>query len=325
MGMQNFPAEFQTPEQYIIDITYRIWEERDVGLINEWYASECPVRSPHGVTTTVDDVLLHTIETMHEFPDRQLLAEDVIIGDKSEGLYSSHRVRSTAIHLGNGAFGPATNRPITMLAIAGCHCQNNQVVEEWLIRDQAAIALQLGIEPEAYGKALGVRNPSTYAVGNEAIRQRWTGTDGLTIIGDNAIANRIIKTYDRLWNGKKLQVMRQSYDRAVRFEGPAGQICYGRSQAGNVFGSIMASIPDGRFDPYHIIVSQQAENAIRVALRWSYCGMHVGYGRYGEPSSSPLALLGISHFELRDGLIKNEWMMVDETALYAQMTDHQMI
>jgi len=87
----------------------------------------------------------------------------------------------------------------------------------------------------------------------------------------------------------------------------------------------MASIPDDRFDPYHIIVSQQAENAIRVALRWSYCGMHVGYGRYGEPSSSPLALLGISHFELRDGLIKNEWMMVDETALYAQMTAHQMI
>lgn len=119
--------------------------------------------------------------------------------------------------------------------------------------------------------------------------------------------------------------MMEGYDRAVRFEGPSGQLCYGRSQTGDVFRSIMASIPDGRFDPYHIIVSQQAEDAIRVALRWSYCGMHVGYGRYGEPSSSPLALLGISHFVLRDGLIKNEWMMVDETALYAQMTAHLMI
>ena len=87
------------------------------------------------------------------------MAEDVIIGDKAEGFYSSHRVRSTATHLGDGDFGPATNRPITMLAIADCLCRDNQVVEEWLVRDQAAIAIQLGLDPVAFGKALGAQKP----------------------------------------------------------------------------------------------------------------------------------------------------------------------
>jgi hypothetical protein len=324
MGMQNFSAEFQSPEQYIIDITFRIWEERGVGLIHKWYAPDCPVRSPHGVTNTGDDVVMHTLETMHEFPDRELFAEDVIIGDKSEGFYSSHRVRSTAIHAGDGAFGRATRRPIVMLAIADCLCRNNQVVEEWLIRDQAAIALQLGIDPKEHGDALGANNPGVYAIGNEAMRLRWAGPDDLTISGDEAIANRIVQTYDGVWNDKNLQLMMEGYDRAVRFEGPSGQLCYGRSQTGDVFRSIMASIPDGRFEPYHIIVRRQTDEAVRAAMRWSFCGTHGGYGRYGEPGSAPIAVLAISHFELRDGLIKNEWMLMDETAVYAQIAAHQL-
>ncbi|MGB0384430.1 MAG: ester cyclase [Ardenticatenaceae bacterium] len=99
----------------------------------------------------------------------------------------------------------------------------------------------------------------------------------------------------------------------------AGQLCYGRASTGDLFSSILASIPDGHFEPHHVVVRKQPDRAIRVALRWSYCGTHRGLGRYGKPANAPLALLGISHFELRDGLIVNEWMVVDETAVYAQM------
>lgn len=70
-------------------------------------------------------------------------------------------------------------------------------------------------------------------------------------------------------------------------------------------------------------VREQPEKPIRVALRWSYCGTHSSTGRYGTPTGSPLVLLGISHFELRDGSIVNEWMVVDETPIYAQMAAYQ--
>ena len=109
----------------------------------------------------------------------------------------------------------------------------------------------------------------------------------------------------------------------MRFEGTEGQILYGRERMGNLIMSMLSSIPDGRFEPHHVTVRQEAERATRIALRWSYCGSHSGIGRYGDPSDLPLALLGISHFELRGGKIVNEWMLIDETAIYAQIAAKQ--
>jgi predicted ester cyclase len=321
--MKNFSPEFKTPEQYIIDITYKIWEERGVGRIRDWYAADGPVRTPHGVTNTVEAVLQGTLETLHEFPDRKLLPEDIIIGNKPEGFFSSHRVRSTATHLGDGFFGLATNRPIMMLTIADCLCHDNQVVEEWLVRDQAGMALQLGLNPVIIGKELGEKKVDVYGSGNEAMRKRWADPNRLTILGDEEIANQIIDTYDAIWNDKNLNIMAENYDRAIRLEGPAGHLSYGRPRTANLFYGILASIPDGRFEPHHIIVQQEEEKAIRVALRWSYCGSHDGSGRYGASSGIPLALLGITHFELRKGKIVNEWLLLDETAIYAQIAAHQ--
>lgn len=323
MGMENFSSEFKTPEQYIIDITYKIWEEQGVERIYDWYAADCPVRSPSGVSNSVEDVVSSTLSSMNIFPNRDLLAEDVIIGDKPSGFYSSHRVRTVGIHAGDGYYGPATNRPIITVAIADCLCRDNRVVEEWVLGDQAKNLRQLGIDPIAYGKSVGMNNPDAYAIGNEAMRQRWADPAGLTIVGEQAIANRMMDTYGAIWNDKKLNIMAERYDRAVCFEGP-GHPQYGRSRTADIFSSILASIPDGRYEPHHIIVRQQPERPLRVALRWSYCGTHSGYGRYDTPTGAPIAILGISHFELRDGKIVNEWLVMDETAVYAQIAAHQM-
>ncbi len=323
MGMQNFSSEFQTPEQYIIDITYKIWEKRGVDRIHDWYAADTPVRTPHGVTNTIDAVILHTLEAMAEFPDVEALAEDIIIGDKPTGFYSSHRVRPQYTHLAAGYYGAATHKYISSLTIADCLCRDNKVVEEWLLGDHAGIVQQMGRDPVAFGYELGQQNSDAYTIGNDAMQQRWSDPDGLTIVGDNIIANSIIDNYAAIWQDKNLTVIDEKYDRSVRFEGPAKHLSYGRIQAGNWFYSVLAAIPDGRFAPHHIIVRQQPEQPVRVALRWSYCGTHSGIGHYGTPTNTPLALLGISHFELRNGLITNEWLVVDETAVYAQIAAHQ--
>lgn len=325
MGLENFAPEFETPEQYIIDITYGIWEERGVGRLEDWYAADCPVNSPHGEETTRAQVYDHTLSTMHMFPNRDILADDVIIGDRKPGFLSSHRARSVGRHLGDGYYGPATNRPVTTLTIADCLCRDNMVVAEWLLGDKARICIQLGLDPEAFGRDLGAANPAPYVVGNAAMRRRWADPEGFPIIGDAPLAERILDTYDAIWNRKMLQVMDERYDRAIRFEGIGGTLCYGRPRTGNVFSSILASVPDGTFAPHHLIVRQQEERAVRVALRWSYCGTHSGEGWYGDPTGCPLAILGITNFELRDGKILNEWLLVDDTAIYAQIAAYAAI
>ena len=155
MGLENFAPEFETPEQYIIDITYIIWEEGNVGRIRDWYAPICPIRSPHGVMNTAEEILNESLEQMHIFTDRRPLADDVIIGDKPSGFYSSHRVRSVGRHMGDSALGPATKRAYQGLGIADCLCRDNQVVEEWKLRDHASFVQQLGIDPVAHGLSLG--------------------------------------------------------------------------------------------------------------------------------------------------------------------------
>ena len=86
-----------------------------------------------------------TMATLAEFPDRQLLGEDVIYsgeeGDyERDGLLSSHRIVSTATHVHGGVYGDEpTGKQLVYRIIADCAARNNQIYDEWLIRDQGAI------------------------------------------------------------------------------------------------------------------------------------------------------------------------------------------
>ena len=91
--MKGFDKNFLDLPDYIIKITYQIWEKKDVESIRDYYAEGIPVRSPDGVIYGPDVVVKATYATLNEFPDRQLLGEDVIwIGDEEHGYLSSHRI-----------------------------------------------------------------------------------------------------------------------------------------------------------------------------------------------------------------------------------------
>ena len=315
--MHGFSKEFRDPVHYILDITERIWEGRGIELIRDWYASDGPVRTPHGRTDDVEQVVEGTRATLLTFPDRELLGEDVIIGEKASGFYSSHRVRSTATHLGGGMFGEPTGRPMTMLTIADCLCRDNQVVDEWLVRDQAAIALQLGLDVRTMGRTMGGGAPQSYVA--DEMAERWADPDGLTVEGDADLAQRAVDAYSRIFGGNEPGAMATTHDRALRHEGPSGTLSYGRDRAGALLGSIFEAMPNGRFTANHAIGVAEDGRPPRVALRWSYVARHAGGQRYGDASNVDLALLGVSHFEFRNDRILNEWMVTDELSIHAQI------
>ena len=95
--MKGFNRKFENLPQFILDITQEIWENKDVEKINEYYAPDIIVRSPSGIIKGNQKVIEQTYKTLEEFPDRQLLGEDVIwSGTPEEGMLSSHRIISTA-------------------------------------------------------------------------------------------------------------------------------------------------------------------------------------------------------------------------------------
>ena len=143
---------------YIIGITKEIWEDRGIATLNAYYAPDIIVRSPSSVVAGNDGVIAATMATLAEFPDRTLLGEDVIwSGTPEQGLLSSHRLNSTATHANPGVYGAPTGKKLHYRIIADCHAINNQINDEWLIRDQGAIVRQLGLDPRDYARDMIAR------------------------------------------------------------------------------------------------------------------------------------------------------------------------
>jgi predicted ester cyclase len=176
--MKGFDPRFTDLPDYILKCTAQIWEGRDIDALDWHYGDDLIVRTPAGISRGNAAGKANTMATLSEFPDRQLLGEDVIwCGDDQSGFLSSHRIVSTATHRG-GAFGPATGRQVTFRTIADTYCRDNRVWDEWLIRDNAAIAVQLGQTAKSAAQAvidsvedffLGHRTTPWWAIGISVI------------------------------------------------------------------------------------------------------------------------------------------------------------
>ena len=96
--MKGFSDRWKDFPDYIIGITKEIWEDRGIGTLNHYYTDDIPVRSPMGIVQGNQAVIAATMATIDEFPDRKLLAEDVIYSDDPDhGLLSSHRMTTAML------------------------------------------------------------------------------------------------------------------------------------------------------------------------------------------------------------------------------------
>ena len=156
--MKGFDPKFTDFPDYIIGITKEIWEDRGIASVNRYDAPETVVRSPASVVIGNRNVIWATMATLAEFPDRQLLGEDVIWSSSPEaGMLSSHRLISTATHARDGVYGEATGKSLRYRILADCHATDNTIDDEWLIRDQTAIVRQIGWDPKEYARDLIAR------------------------------------------------------------------------------------------------------------------------------------------------------------------------
>ena len=149
--MQGFEKKYKDFPDFILKITQQIWEGKDVESIAKFYTNDIPVRSPFGITYGNKPVIEATYSTLKEFPNRQLLGEDVIWnGNDDAGYHSSHRILSKGTHLGDGSYGKPSGKNIYYRVIADCAYKNNQVYDEWIVRDQGAMVRQLGYSPKEF-------------------------------------------------------------------------------------------------------------------------------------------------------------------------------
>lgn len=321
-AMIGFSPEFRDPEHYIIDITERIWDAGGVGLIEEWYSADCPVHTPYGTVTGVSSVINATLARLQEFPEGGSLHEDVIIGLKPEGFYSSHRPRSMRTHLGNGQYGVATGTRVNSLGIADCLCVDNQIVDEWLVRDQAGIAKQMGLDVYDLAKNRA-ENALPGALERDALLESWKDPNGMSLIGDADIGKRIVEGLTGIWEDNRIDIIHDLYDRSAVIEAPVFSLYRGTSQIMRYFSTLMSAFQKRTYQVHHVIVRQEANEPITIAFRWSIGAEHSGPGEFGIPTGCPVAILGITHVEMRRGKIIREWTAFDSCSIQAQIEYHR--
>lgn len=325
--LDGFDPDYSDIVDYILRCTHRIWEQKDVGLIATHYAPDIRLHLMTGPIEGRDGVIAGTARTLAAFPDRTLTGEAVIWSAEGGGAFlSSHRIASRATNLGPSELGPATGARISFTTIADCLCKENLIIEEWLVRDYSAMAIQLGRHPRAVARRQadddrkkGARAPWRI----EAMRRiRETPatpfpTSALPRAENDpdAFARAVL---DRIVNHRRFSVVRDAYSPAAHWAGPGGRRMFGWGEIAGWFTALIGSFGDARLTIDHI-AAVDVDGGKDIAVRWSLAGTHDGAGLYGPPSGEAIYVLAVTHWRIAHGRIVDEVTVFDEVALLRQI------
>jgi predicted ester cyclase len=318
---------YATLPDYILGITERIWEGRGVHLIRRWYSADCLVHTPSGPFIGAEAMVAGTLETLHAFPERDLLGEDVIWSDDgpSRGLLSSHRIVSQAAHEGAGFFGPASGRRVKMRAIADCLVREGVIVEEWLIRDNAGVVKQVGRDVAEHGRLLGAGDAAAKRAGwqRELVASVRRGEREPHAVDHPHEAARALKGgIEAAFNGADLAALRDLHDRAVALVLPGAIETHGTPALDRWVVGLLASFPDAHLVVDHSIALAEPARPVRAAARWRLAGTHTGHGAFGAPTGAEVLVMGITHAEFAGARVNRAWWLVDELAIHRQIGAH---
>lgn len=322
--MKAYANKWKDFPDYIIGITKEIWEDRGVETLNRYYAKDIPVRSPMGIQIGNEAVKASTMATIHEFPDRQLFADDVIWSDHPEhGHLSSHRLITQATHTRDGQFGIATGKQWTVRVIADCAANGETIYDEWLVRDYGGIVRQMGMDPATFAAQMiesegGHERASPVFLPENDVDGGYHGRGN-----DNEWGQKYADVLSRIMDQDFNHIF-EAYDRAVIGEYAGGKTTLGCDESVAFWLGLRSSFPKAEFKIHHQIGMDADMLSPRAAIRWSLDGLHEGWGSFGAPTGKRVHVFGMCHAEFGpfgpDGVgLRRECALYDEIAIWKQI------
>ena len=329
-GKEKLWGRFDDFYDYIVKITYEIWESRGVEKIRDYYGRDMKLHTPDGMIVGAEKVVLNTYEMLNQFPDRRLLPEDVVWDTrpgKEHGRdgtvhYSSHRLLSTMNHQGKGAFGNPTGKQVVIRTVADCAVQDGVIFEEWLVRDRVGLMMSLGLDVE---EQIGKMAAAAIADGSAAaLTKRAAGVkEGVCCETEGKpLALAYANTLKDIWHGE-LGKFSAGYHEACRIETSLNRTLYGHESAHRNYFRYLSCFSDCVFSVDNLVELHEPGMPARVSVRWSLSARHEGFGPFGEPTGGQIYILGINQAFIAGGKVFEEWAMIDEAALMKQVRIHQ--
>lgn len=318
--LPGFSPQFDSIQQFILTLTHVVWEQKDIGQLADFYATPVVFHTPEKRLNDLSQFMRLTLEAMHSFPQRSVLTEDILCSHSPEGeYYAAQRTVACIQHQGEGFFGKPSGKNIWVRTWADRICAEGAVRQEWLLQDRAAIVSQVGLDVREFASQLAItrRELGLENVTAEEMDARWAGgPEGDDIDGPLA---GLVERYLSMWAGGNSGVVPGLYHPAATLNAPGHLLCTGEQAIGSFLSGYRASFADSETRLHHLIVRRDANEPIRLSLRWSLLTWHDGYGKFGSPSRRPVSISGITQLELRDGLIIREYLGIDELAIWSQI------
>lgn len=301
---------------YILGITYEIWEEGQVDLIDHYYGPDTVVYGLDGITRGASGAIAGTRATLAAYPDRLLLADDVIgKGDARDG-YSSHRVLSPMTNLGDTPYGPATGRQVRIMNMADCVVESGMITREWLARDNLALVRQLGFDALDSAKIIAAKRNDelTDWLASESARVADSATSPCIAGG---VDHQLL--LDALWKTGSSDIFDSAYVHySVMHRSPV-EIVSGGPAIRLHFAMLRDAFDIEAVLVDHVCEQDGGDDVCHVAIRWSVCGSHVGTWHGIDATGKPVFIMGVSHRRIVNQRIAVEWTVFDTLGVMAQL------
>ncbi len=321
-------APYADPEEYIVEWTDKIWQSYGMGLIRDHYHPDIKLHGAYGHSGGRESIIEGCFVKKTAFPGRAFTAEDVIWEERTDSSWvSSHRIVNSGIQTGYWQYGPPSHRRSTSRNIALCLVRDAFIVEEWVVRDEWAVVEQNGLDVNAIARELAA-HPNATILGS-GVEEGIFGPppENPLVAGDSGPrpdshptqCRMVLELIELAWNQRLLNLAptflhRSHVCHTSRYRSYCRPEGYQQS-----LGELIASLPDARFDVRDVAANTDPFHGTRVSVMWNMRGTYAGAPTYGPLTHSPVDVLGISHFVLRDDKIYNEFRVFDELAVLTQI------
>jgi predicted ester cyclase len=319
-------APYDDPESYILEWTERIWRDGGLALIREMYAPDLSVHGAYGTSLGVESVVRGSLAKHSVFPDRPATTEDVVWEARGDhGFVSYHRALHVGPHAGPWVYGPASYRTSVNRGIAVCLVHDARVVEEWVVRDEWAVVEQLGFDAEdVAARMVDPNGPALPGAGSP--HDVWQAPNDVVVAGvsgprpdhHGTEVALVVRMIEEVWNERHFELVRDLCHRDLLCHTAGRRVAARASGYQRESWRLLGAVPDGRYTLLDLAAGDRG-TGVRVAALWSLTGTYAGAPLFGPPTGSPVAVLGVSMFDLRDDRILREYRVYDELALLVQI------
>lgn len=302
---------YANPDDFIREVTDFIWVERAIGFIRENYEPDSIVHTGYGTITTREEVITGSLMRQAGVGAVRVgQAEDVVWEARGDDAFlSSHLI------LGAGPDNPYASR-----TIANCLYRRGRMVEEWVVRDNLAPALQAGLDPDAVAR-------TTFFRGYLGRMTEAPPTDVLSI-GDSgprpddyrSECEMVLEFIQSVWNDRDLEKVTTFMPRDL-FLHDIGYRTWIRPEGyRRALLRLLRPFPSAQFQIRDIQTNYAVDyGGLRIAVCWVLVGDYEGQADFGPLTGQPTDILGVSQFLVQNGKIVREHRLYDEIAVRAQI------